>query len=351
MRASSIAIRIVLALLALALLAVSAGMAWAATADYRVRGYVAHGVTVAGNDLGGMTEEEARRAIEQAVAAPLLEPVAVEADGRTFEFDPRGAVAVDVDAMLADAFAPRRSASFLTRLRHDLIGAELPHEVTPLYSVDTTEVARWVGSIAKKINRAPRDATATVEGVRVVITPSVKGRKLSTKQSTEALVEVLSAKTALAGGGRSVTAPVSKLKPKVTEKRYTQTILVDLSERRIRLFADGKLEKSYPCAVGTPSFPTPAGEFEVELKRYLPTWVNPGSDWAKDMPDFIPPGPGNPLGTRAINLSAPGIRFHGTENIRSVGTAASHGCMRMYRADIEDLYDRVQVGTKVFIVP
>ncbi|HSK46674.1 MAG TPA: L,D-transpeptidase, partial [Coriobacteriia bacterium] len=171
------------------------------------------------------------------------------------------------------------------------------------------------------------------------------------KKGTAALAKVFSKEQALSEANRAVRVPVKKIKPTVTEKRFEKTLLVDLSERRIRLFVNGELEKTYPCAVGTPGYPTPTGKYEIVLKRYLPTWVNPGSDWGKDMPASIPPGPGNPLGTRALNIDAPGIRFHGTENIASVGTAASHGCMRMYRSDIEDLYERVDVGNKVFIVP
>ena len=140
------------------------------------------------------------------------------------------------------------------------------------------------------------------------------------------------------------------IQPKTTEDELGRTIVVDLSERRVRLFKGADLVKAYRCAIGTPAHPTPPGAWKIVLKRYRPTWVNPGSAWAASMPKSIPPGPSNPLGTRAINLSANGIRFHGTRNIASVGTAASHGCMRMYQRDIEDLYDRVKVGDKVFIV-
>jgi len=86
-------------------------------------------------------------------------------------------------------------------------------------------------------------------------------------------------------------------------------------------------------------------------KRYRPTWSNPAPNgWGKGMPASIPPGPSNPLGTRALNLNASGIRIHGTNKDGSIGRAASHGCMRMHRWDIEDLYERVEVGTPVLIV-
>ncbi len=128
-------------------------------------------------------------------------------------------------------------------------------------------------------------------------------------------------------------------------------ILVRLSERRLYLYKHGKLFRTYPIAVGQPSFPTPQGHWKVVNKRYLPTWTNPHVPWSAGMPEFIGPGPGNPLGTRAIDLSAPGIRFHGTSNTGSVGTAASHGCMRMYMSDVEALFELVAVGTPVNIVP
>jgi L,D-transpeptidase ErfK/SrfK len=85
-------------------------------------------------------------------------------------------------------------------------------------------------------------------------------------------------------------------------------------------------------------------------KRINPTWVNPAKDtWGAGEPDFIPPGPDNPLGTRAMDLSAPGIRIHGTPADYSIGHYASHGCIRMHIWEAEDLFNRVQVGTPVII--
>jgi len=110
------------------------------------------------------------------------------------------------------------------------------------------------------------------------------------------------------------------------------------------------LVKSYPCAVGRPEYPTPKGHWKVVGKRKNPAWYNPGSAWAASMPKVIPPGPSNPLGTRAIELNASAIRIHGTSNPGSVGHAASHGCIRMYRNDIEELFDEVSIGVPCDIV-
>ncbi len=351
MKAPSVGQRVLLVLVATALLALSATMAWAAATDYESRGIVPDGVTVVGTDLGGMTEQQARVAIEEAVSAPVMRPVTVNADGREFVFDPQGAVTVDVDSMLAEAYAPRRDASFVARLRHDVAQVPLSAEVTPLFSVDATAVATWAAGVAKDVDRPAVDSTLGVVASRVKISDSKTGRKTKVDELSQQIAAAFTSEAALSDGPRVVDAPIAEIKPKVTKSSFGKTIVVDLSERKIRLFKGDKIEKTYRCAVGTPSFPTPKGEWEITLLRYRPTWVNPGSDWAVDMPPSIPPGPGNPLGTRAINLNASGIRFHGTENIGSVGTAASHGCMRMYRGDIEDLFERVEVGMKVHIVP
>lgn len=350
MKAPSTLQRVAIVLVSTLLLAASATVAWATANDYGRRGIVPVGVTILGEDLSGMTETQARAAIEDAVSAPVLRPVTVVADGQEFTFDPKTAVAIDTDAMLAQAYAPRAGAALFRRVGYDIARVSAGTQVEPTFAVDSDVLADWLKSTASSVDSAAIDAKLSVVNSRVKISKSAEGRKTDLEEAGAVLQEAFSSEAALAAGERRVEIPVERIKPKKSEKDFGKTIVVDLSERRIRLFQGDKIEKEYACAVGTPSFPTPRGEWEITLKRFRPTWVNPGSDWAVDMPASIPPGPGNPLGTRAINLNAPGIRFHGTENIGSVGTAASHGCMRMYRSDIEDLYERVSVGMKVYIV-
>jgi len=350
-QAPSTAQRVLTVLIATLLLVLSASMAWAAVYDFESRAVVPQGVSVAGTDLSGMTLEQARDAIEEAVSAPVLREVTVVASGTEFTFDPKGAVTVDVDAMLADALQPRRQAPFVARVRHDVGTLPLPAEVEPQFSVDASEVARFVTGVANEVDTASVDASLAVVVNKVKLTKSQVGKQVDKKKAAAAIIAAFSTEEALAGGEREVEVPVKAIKPKVHESTFGKTIVVDLSERRIRLFKGDKIEKTYPCAIGRAPYYTPKGEWEITQKRFRPTWVNPAPNgWGADMPASIPPGPSNPLGTRAINLSAPGIRFHGTNNIGSVGTAASHGCMRMYRSDIEDLFERVEVGMKVYIV-
>jgi lipoprotein-anchoring transpeptidase ErfK/SrfK len=138
--------------------------------------------------------------------------------------------------------------------------------------------------------------------------------------------------------------------PKVTEDELGKTIEVNLSTNRLTFYDGLKVRKVYPVATGQPSFPTPQGTWQVVYKRVNPTWTNPDPDgWGADMPKSIPPGPGNPLGTRAMSLNASGILIHGTYAGGSIGTYASHGCIRMFLSDVEALYPQVPIGTPVLI--
>ena len=125
-------------------------------------------------------------------------------------------------------------------------------------------------------------------------------------------------------------------------------IVVDLGDLKLYLYRDGKLVKSYSVATGQSAFPTPTGSYVVTSKVMNPTWYPPNSDWAKDAKP-IPPGIENPLGTRWIGTSAPGVGIHGTPDDSSIGTYASHGCIRMHIWDVEDLFERVVIGLPVII--
>jgi peptidoglycan hydrolase-like protein with peptidoglycan-binding domain len=127
-----------------------------------------------------------------------------------------------------------------------------------------------------------------------------------------------------------------------------ERIVVHLNRFRVELIREGKKVFSAPIAIGMPAHPTPTGTYEIIAKIKNPTWVPPNSPWAAGL-EPIPPGVNNPLGTRWIGTSAPNIGFHATPADYSIGHAASHGCMRMHRADVERLYDLVRVGTPVDI--
>jgi lipoprotein-anchoring transpeptidase ErfK/SrfK len=122
----------------------------------------------------------------------------------------------------------------------------------------------------------------------------------------------------------------------------TRTIVVSLEDRRLALLEDGVVKKVYPVAVGKDTTPSPTGTFTIVVRVTNPTYYHEGK--------VIPAGPQNPVGTRWMGLSQKGYGIHGTNEPHSIGKAASHGCIRMGRRDLEDLFAQVKAGDVVEIV-
>jgi lipoprotein-anchoring transpeptidase ErfK/SrfK len=138
----------------------------------------------------------------------------------------------------------------------------------------------------------------------------------------------------------AVTAMIVAAEALAEERRVSgRRIVVNIPDRRLMLIAGGVVVKTYMVAVGTPATPTPSGLFEVVTRVTNPAWYQPGK--------VVPPGPNNPLGPRWIGLSRKGYGIHGTDSPRSIGRAKSHGCVRMRNADVEELFELVQVGDVV----
>jgi lipoprotein-anchoring transpeptidase ErfK/SrfK len=135
-----------------------------------------------------------------------------------------------------------------------------------------------------------------------------------------------------------------------TREAMVGRLVVNLSQRKVRLIRHGRVIRTYPIAIGQPAYPTPTGDYEINDKQKDPVWYPPDSPWAAEL-SSIPAGPGNPLGTRWIGTTAPAIGLHGTYADSSVGQAASHGCMRMHIKDVEALYELVTIGMKISIRP
>ena len=121
-----------------------------------------------------------------------------------------------------------------------------------------------------------------------------------------------------------------------------KVIVVSLEDRKLALIEDGQVKKIYSVAVGKPSTPSPVGEFTIERRATNPTYHHDGKT--------VLPGPSNPVGTRWMGLSMRGYGIHGTNEPKSIGKAASHGCIRMAKADLEEFYELVAVGDTVELI-
>jgi lipoprotein-anchoring transpeptidase ErfK/SrfK len=304
------------------------------------------GIHIAGVDVSDMTRAQAIEALQPAVRAILDRPIDVSVGSRTWtETAEQLGVSVDTSDALSRAFALSSSHSWTDRTLRRLLHHPLDASIRLRVSYDLAPVVAFVKRIAPSVARPARDASLDVVGGKVEAVSSRAGRALSTKRATTLLAR------AVAGGARSVTLPVRAVEPSVTSDSLGQTIVVRISTNQLFLYDGVKLERTYPVATGQPIYPTPTGHFQIITKEVDPTWVNPARDtWGKDEPAEIGPGPGNPLGTRAMALSAPGILIHGTYDDASIGHHASHGCIRMHIPDSEALFTMVGVGTPVIIV-
>jgi lipoprotein-anchoring transpeptidase ErfK/SrfK len=327
------------------------GLAGAALAGYRYEqnrvARILPGVRIAGIDVGGMTRSQASRVLAEPVSTMLNRPIEVTVAGKTWQLTARE-LGMEVDASVAvdQALGLSESYSWTSRLYRRLMNKPLSLGFDLVVSYDDRPLASFVKAVAGQIRQAPRNAFLDFADGRLVKQTSKAGRALRVGASQKAL------KAALRDGASSVDLVTRRLPPKISDKKLGKTIIIRVSQNKLYLYDGLKVQRKYPVATGElGQYPTPMGHWTIINKRINPTWVNPAKDtWGKDEPDFIPPGPDNPLGTRALDLDASGIRIHGTPADHSIGSYASHGCIRMHIPESEELFGLVDVGTPVIIV-
>ena len=324
-----------------------AGVAYA-TYDFKEEydGKILPGASVAGVDVGGMTEAEAVKAVKKAIRPKLRKPITVKLGDEKWEVTPEELGARNnAKKAIKAALRVSEEASWTDLASMRLLGDKLSIDKDVSISHSKKGARAFIEGLEKDVQAAPVDAALDYSSGWVEITKEKAGRELAIGKSTRDLMKTLK------GGETKTELAVRELEPEVTADSFDQVILVRQSDFRVYLYNDGKITHDWPIAIGMAEYPTPIGLYSVELKRYMPTWVNPSPDtWGKDMPATIPPGPENPLGVRAINWTAPAIRFHGTSATTSIGTRASHGCVRLLNSDIVEMYDLVEEGTPIVSV-
>ncbi len=325
------------------------GAAGVSYAGYRYgekyEGRILPGTTIAGVDVGGMAEDTAIEAVRDALGPQLDREITIVYSDESWIVTPRelGAKS-DARSAVRAALNASDSASLLKLTQMSVLGDDLGFEREIAITYPNQGVRGFMRGLAENFDREPRDESIDYSSGWIKFKEPRDGRELKQKASRQALI------AALHEDDDTVMLEVESTEPKTTDK-YDQVLLVRKGENKLYLYEDGKITHEWLVATGLAEYPTPVGEFEVELKRYLPTWVNPAPDtWGADLPDMIPPGPGNPLGLRAINWTSPAIRFHGTSAVYSLGYNASHGCVRMANEDVIELYDLIDIGTPIISV-
>ena len=305
----------------------------------------------AGVDVGGMRAADARRVLSARVEAPLAEPIAVRFHSGQFVFEPEIAdVQTNIDALVDQALASSRTGSFLTRAFRDATGGKISQSDDVDITYSREAVDRFARRVAQQVDAKPREGKNKASFAGVRIRPSRNGVEVMKGALIVSIVHALVDATE----PRRFKLPTRVLRPKVTthdlEQRYRVFLAVSRSRKELRYFVEEKLVKTYRVAIGRIGFETPAGLYEIQSKAVNPAWYVPKEAWAGDLAGkIIPPGdPENPLKARWMGFWD-GAGIHGTAESDSIGSAASHGCIRMTVPDVIDLYGRVPLHTPLYI--
>jgi lipoprotein-anchoring transpeptidase ErfK/SrfK len=336
-------------LVAVVLLILIGGAVAAYAYDSSREDLIAEGVTLAGVDVGGMKSDEARALVRRELQEPLEQPISVVRGKTRFNLSAEDAgVKADVGGMVDEAVKASRDGSIFSRVARDVTGGEEDVQVPPRVSYSSAAVEQLVERVEKKLNRPARDAEVSFPSLEKV--KEQKGRKVRGAVLEQRVAQALT----VPGVERRVRAPVRIIKPNVTQAqladKYPVVLIADRYNFRLRLYKNLEFQKEYTVAVGALGFDTPAGLYHIQNKAVDPAWSVPNSDWAGDLAGTVVPGgvPENPLKARWLGIYD-GAGIHGTDQTYSLGTAASHGCIRMAIPDVIEVYDQVPVGAPIYI--
>ena len=311
---------------------------------------IAPGVEIGGVDVGGRSADSARKVIKRDVVAPLKQPVVVTYNGKSYTLSADQLHAkADVDGMVQEAIDRSRQGTILDRVSRYASGGDVNANLMTRVSYDKKAVKDFVNQLSDEIDQEAVDATVVPDGSRLAKEAGEAGRAVDKAQMTDEI----NAAAQSPGRDQPVHAVVKTTKPEVTTKDLPQAfpryVYIDRGAFTLRFYDHLKLVKSYTIAVGQQGLETPAGLYHALDKQVNPSWHVPNSAWAGSLAgQVIPPGPADPLKARWIGIFD-GAGIHGTDDIGSLGSAASHGCVRMAIPDVIDLYDRVDVGDPIYI--
>jgi hypothetical protein len=350
--------------------ALAAAPAGAQTADDT--SIIGPGTTAGGVDLSNLTVTAAAAKLDQEVTPKLLAPVTVRVGHRRFQLDgTRARVRLDALRTARRAYYASRDAgtapppvvipvvppppatttTTTAPSRRDSGGAGAGLQVPVAATYSRSAVRAWANEVAASVTRRPRSATLRIGVTRIKLHKARRGFTNNASRlagrAGKVLIDPLAPRDAL-------RQPLVGLDPPVTVRslrRANSTIVtVDRDGFRLRLFNNLRLVKSYGIAVGMAGLDTPAGLYRITSRQVDPAWHVPLSDWAGSLAGQVIPGgaPNNPLKARWLGIVNV-VGIHGTAEDWSIGTRASHGCIRMHVSDVIDLYPRVPLGTRVLI--
>jgi hypothetical protein len=339
---------LIAALIAALLLVLVVGGAYAY--DSSQKDQIAEGVTIGGVDVGGLDEEEAAALVRRKLLAPLQGSLRVTFRKRRWELPGEKLnVRANLGAAVEEAVEDSQEGGLPGRLVRYVSGGEVDESITPDIVYFEPAINRFVREIAEDVNREPQNADVEASGASLNVVAGKDGLKLRDnllEKELKAVVLSANAPEAIVARAHSVASEVTKDE---VAARYPTYLTLDRSSFTLRLWKNLELAKTYTVAVGAEGFATPEGLYQIESMEENPVWNVPESDWAGSLAgQTIPPGPENPIKARWMGIFE-GAGIHGTEETSSLGTAASHGCVRMSIPDVEELYEEVEIGTPIYL--
>ena len=283
------------------------------------------GVTISGIAVGGLSPEEATTIVQERFDLPVR-------------------IVLDARHRLAPTPAGLGSSALVDVAVERARSAEPGEALSLPVRIDAAAIRAYVLKVSRRFNRVPTDARVFLRRLKPVVVADRPGLTVNRLALTETIVARLRA-TSRAAVRIRYRSPLASLR----RSEFRSVIVIRRGSNHLLLYRFDKLRRNFRVATGQSIYPTPLGRFQIQVKWRNPWWYPPNSRWAQGQKP-IPPGPNNPLGTRWMGLSSPGVGIHGTPNPGSIGYSVSHGCIRMYIPDAEWLFNTVDIGTTVFIV-
>jgi lipoprotein-anchoring transpeptidase ErfK/SrfK len=281
-------------------------------------------VTIGGVDVGDLTSADALAKVNTSFSEPL---VLIAPRSRLVVTPKRLGAVAQVRPAVARALTAAAGTAIKLRVK-----------------LNRARTVSYLAVVARRFDRTPKDAELALRHLRPWVSKDRAGRVLRRERAMAAIF------TAIAANERHpLRLEFRELKPAVTRSAIGPVIVIYRGSNRLYLYEGALFRRVFGVATGQSIYPTPLGRWSIVVKWRNPWWYPPNSSWARGEKP-IPPGPGNPLGTRWMGLSASGVGIHGTPDDASIGYSASHGCIRMHISDAEWLFNHVNIGTTVFVV-
>lgn len=312
--------------------------------DISAKETIFQGISIAGYPVGGLSQKEAMVLVSEKVAKPIVEPITLTKGDFKRVIQPEELeLRVDVEKMVKDAIMLGRKRSMPERMFKRFLGMEIKEDVPLCLSYNKSKLEKITDRLAERIDKSAVNASIDISTGSPKIKPSSEGVRVKKEELKNRITSSFTSKN------KTVEIPTEVVSPKITTEDIRYIIVIKQSEHKLHLYFRENLEGTHVVAVGSPQYPTPNGKFYIREKEKDPWWNPPKSDWAKGLKP-VPPGPGNPLGRYWMGIGN-AIGIHATPDEASLGYSVSHGCIRMSEWGAKELFERVNVGTPVFIFP